>query len=377
MKRLISTIAVVLGCALPASGAPPATLTTLHAIHALSHAEAAKGLPVAFEATVTYRRENETALFLQDGGDGLYVYYAKLDTKLTLGDRVLVRGTAQDSFRPIAAADSVTVLHHGKSPEPVRATFEELIRGEHDCLLVTVRATVLFSGLERGGNAMQLLVDGSLVNAYIDSRDANAVDNLLDAQVEVTGVAGASFDGKMQQTGVQLAVSSIANVKIINRAKTSPWSLPVTQMDQLVLNYRMKNLSQRVRVHGTITYYQSGLALVLQSGAKSVWIRTDFDSPLRVGDEADATGYPEVHEGYLGLNGGRIHESQVYAPLAPFRTTVSELAWSKHIFDLVSLEGRLVMEIRESSQDEYVLVLVTRSSPPSTGIRPQAVCLLR
>jgi diguanylate cyclase (GGDEF)-like protein len=35
---------------------------------------------------------------------------------------------------------------------------------------------------------------------------------------------------------------------------------------------------------------------------------------------------------------------------------VTGLARSKHIYDLVSLEGRVIMEVRENSQDEYVLV---------------------
>jgi len=82
MKRLISLSAIVLGCALAARAAPPAPLLTLHAIHTLSHAEAAKGLPVVFEATVTYRRAGETTLFVEDAGEGIYVF-VNADTKLT------------------------------------------------------------------------------------------------------------------------------------------------------------------------------------------------------------------------------------------------------------------------------------------------------
>jgi len=47
-------------------GSRAGTLTTLHAVHSLSKAEAAKGLPVAFEATVTYYNRTDTDLFVQD-----------------------------------------------------------------------------------------------------------------------------------------------------------------------------------------------------------------------------------------------------------------------------------------------------------------------
>ena len=73
MKRLILTITVFFAYASAAWAAAPATLTTVQAIRALTNAEAAKHPPVAFEATVTYRRAGETTLFVQDGDSAIYV----------------------------------------------------------------------------------------------------------------------------------------------------------------------------------------------------------------------------------------------------------------------------------------------------------------
>ena len=201
MKKLIAAFAVAFGCISPAWAVMPATLTTLHAVHALSHAEAGKEPPVAFEATVTYRREQETTLFVEDAGVGIYVS-ANADMKLAPGDRVLVRGKASDSFRPIVVADSVTLLHHGPLPKPMPATFDELIHAQRDCVFVTIRARVLSIDLVRGDDHMVLLVDGGLVKAYIDGRDGSAPSGLLDAEVEVTGVASATFDGKIDRKSV-------------------------------------------------------------------------------------------------------------------------------------------------------------------------------
>ena len=354
MKIVIPAVAVFLAACSTVWAAGPAPLTTLRAVHALSNAEASHKPAVAFEATVTYRRDKETTLFVEDAGEGIYVW-ANADIKLTPGDRVLVRGKAEDSFHPIVIADGVTLLHHGDLPTPVLATFDELIHGQHDSTLVTVRATVLSADMVAGGDAMELLVDGGLINAYIDSRDPSTLKGLLDAEVEATGVASARFDGKMQQTGVALAVPSPADIKILTRASAGPWSLPVTRMGDIFPGYRVKNFSHRVRVHGTITYYQPSSVIVLQSGAQSLWIMTRVESPLRIGDEADVTGFPDVRDGFLALTGGEIHESQVYAPIAPVPVAVSDLAASKHIFDLVSIEGQVVTEVRENSQDEYVL----------------------
>jgi hypothetical protein len=55
MKRFVPVFAFILASASAACAAyPHGTLTTLHAILSLASAEAREGLPVAFEATVTY-----------------------------------------------------------------------------------------------------------------------------------------------------------------------------------------------------------------------------------------------------------------------------------------------------------------------------------
>jgi len=355
--QLIAAIllAAALSCAVTAWSAPPARSTTLHAIHALSHADAAGEPSVAFEATVTYRRARETTLFVEDLGEGIYVW-ASEDIKLAAGDRVLIEGKVQDSFRPIVIARTVTLLHHGALPAPVPATFDELIHSKFDSTLVSIRGQVLSTDLVRGGDSLVLLSDGTTIQIYVDSRDVTAMKGLLDAEVEITGVALARFDGKMQQTGVQISAGSLAEIKVIKYADQSPWSTPVTRMDEIISQYRVKNLSRRVRIHGTITYYQPGSHLVLQSGTRSLWIMTEVESPLRIGSEADVTGFPDVHDGFLTLAEGEVRESPVYAPIAPQPATAADLSSSKHLFDLVSIEGKIVMEVRENAQDEYVLV---------------------
>jgi len=151
MKRCAPVIAVILGVVSAAWSAPPAPLTSLPAIHALSNSDAATGLPVAFEATVTYYRGYENTLFVQDGDAAIYVW-AAADPTLIPGDRVLVKGTTQGSFRPSILGKEIVFLRHGTLPKPKAATFDELIRTEDDCMLVKVHAVVRAADLERHAN---------------------------------------------------------------------------------------------------------------------------------------------------------------------------------------------------------------------------------
>jgi diguanylate cyclase (GGDEF)-like protein len=366
MMKLIAALAIVLGWAAAASAAEPSPLKSLQAIVALTNAEARQALPVAFEATVTYFRGYENLLFVQEGDACIFVRPAA-GVALAPGDRILVRGATQGSFRPIVIAASLTLLHHGPALKPLPTRFDELIRGINDSRLVSLHAVVraadiVLSGANPVRSArLQLLSESGHFEANVDCDDESALKDLLDSEVDITGVAAGKFDNKMQQTGVVLYVSSLADIKVLNRAGASPWSLPATPMDKILAVYNMRDLTPRVRVEGTITYYQPGSAIVLQAGSKSLWIATHTREPLQIGDEADATGFPDAHDRLLTLTDAEIRDSHIPAPVPPQQETWMQLAfWSPnrpdgHQNDLVSIDGVVVTDIREAAQDEYVL----------------------
>jgi diguanylate cyclase (GGDEF)-like protein len=359
MKRLFPTALVILSLATVLQAAP-APLTTLHAVKLLSNADAAQGLPVAFEATVTYFRGYQNELFVQDGQDAIFV---KADTGAALvpGDRVLVKGMTDANFRPLVISSDIAVLNHGELPKPAPATFDGLIQARFDSMLVTVRGMIRAadivpaSKVGRSSTSIRILMDGGFVDANLDNADASVLPGLLDTTAEITCVAGGRFDGKMQMTGVLLHIPSLADVKILKTADTSPWSLPVTPMNEIIKTYHVQNLTGRVRVHGTITYYEPGAAVVLQTGSTSLWIKTHSYAPMRIGDVADATGFPGVTDGFLELTGSEIQDDGTQAPIAPKTISLQDQASSKPIFDLVSMDGKVVTMVREPGQDEYVL----------------------
>ncbi len=402
MKRLNIAVVIGLGWACAAWAVPPAPLTDLHAIHALTNAEASRALPVSFEATITYFRPYERTMFVQDGDVAIFVA-ATTNAKLVPGDRILIKGTTHESFRPFVSSSEITLLHHGSLPEPIPATHDELIRAQRDCMFVAVHAKVRAADLTNSSNVrsiyLQMVTDGGTIDAVVDNDDANLLNGLLDADLEVTGAVSGNFDGKMEQTGILLHVSSFADIKVLKRAVTNPMSIPVTPMDQILNGYHVQVLSERIRIHGIITYYQPGSAIVLQDGAKSLWIQTRSISPEHIGDVADVIGFPGLHDGFLTLTNGEIHDSLVQAPVTPQPATWGKLALSGNVFDLVSIEGQVVSEFREAAQDEYVLTadgqmfsailrhpppasLVSASPPPmrkipvGARIRVTGICML-
>ncbi|MGD0941152.1 MAG: GGDEF domain-containing protein [Terracidiphilus sp.] len=361
MKKLIPAIAVLLGWASTAWAAVPATLTTLRAIHDLSNDEAAQALPVAFESTVTYIRAYENSLFVQDGGIAIWVK-VPLSTTLQPGDRVLIQGKTHADFRPDVHSETITILQHGPLPNPAIVTYDDLNHAKFDSILVTVHGVVRAADQQPSrmssviATRLNILADGGDIDAYVDSDDPGVLTEFLDSEVEVTGVAWGRFDGKYQLTGNNLFVSSLSQVKILKSGNTNPWAIPVMPMDQIFSSNHIKDSTQRTGVQGTITYYQPGSALVLQNGSTSLWIMTQTRIPLQIGDLAYATGFPDVHDGFLTLKQAEVQDRHLQGFAAPLPTTWKQLTTNKHIFDLVSIEGKVVSAIREPSQDEYVLI---------------------
>jgi diguanylate cyclase (GGDEF)-like protein len=361
MKRSVSGLAIFVALVSAAGAAQQSALTSLHAIHNLTNAQASKALPVAFEATVTYYRSYEQVLFVQDDGDAIYVQDSAA-ANLVPGDRVLVRGKTHNSYRPEIFADSVTFLHHGELPKPLPATFDALIRGELDCQFVRIRAVMRTADISLSMTSpvrsisIRAVTDGGVIRINLDSDNADALKDLLDAEIDAVGVVSGSFDGKDQLTGIELNVSKLTDIHILKRASLVPWSLPAMSMSDILSTYHEQSLTKRVLVHGAITYYQPGSMVVLQNGDKALrMMMTHTYTPLRIGDMADATGFPDLRDGFLTLTSAEVKDSLVAAPIDPMPATWQQLSSSTKLFELVSIEGVVSMRAREAAQDEYVL----------------------
>ncbi|HEY2857355.1 MAG TPA: hypothetical protein VGJ21_03005, partial [Terracidiphilus sp.] len=282
MKRAF-VFSFLIAVAASALAAAPTPLTSLQAVNHLDNVAAAQAVPVDIEATLTYFRPWEQTMFVQDGDQAIFVL-ATTDDSLVPGDRLRIRGTTHSGLRPFIASHDITRVGHGDLPSSHPTSYKELIGGGEDCLLVTVRGRVRAAQEEdksdvRGSQRpkrktvrMFVLTEGGEIEALLDGEAGRDLSRYIDAEVEMTGVAGGKFDGKLEQTGVVIHISSINGLKVLRPSAGDPWSMPSTPMAQVMRSYRVNDLTSRVRVRGSLTFYQPGTAAVLQDGSKSLWI---------------------------------------------------------------------------------------------------------
>jgi diguanylate cyclase (GGDEF)-like protein len=358
LKRLIPILVAIAACHANSAPATTPPLTTLHAIHSLSNAEGSRHLPVAFEATVLYFRSYEATLFVGDGNEAIYVH---IDTPLQLqpGDRVQVRGNTYADFRPGVMGSGLTFLRHGKMPAAVPATFAAMISAKLDCRYVVVRGTVRSAKIVLSSNVpvtqLELAIPGAYISVTMDNSDPAQLKGWLDSEVEVTGVAAGRFDTKMEQVGILLHATSASNLRVLRPAAQDPWAIRAAPLDQLINNYNVEDHTPQIRVEGTLTYYYPTEMAILQDGNRSIQVLTPQIDPLKIGDRVEAIGIPYVDDGFQTIRLATIRSTGRSAPIAPAALDWNELATGKHAFDLVSIEGTVVVQVREEGQDIYVV----------------------
>jgi diguanylate cyclase (GGDEF)-like protein len=358
LKKQHAILTAMFTWATMACAADPVGLNSLRSVASLTNAEASHKLPTAFAATVIFFRGDEKTLVVQDGDAAVYVN-ATTPLALVPGDRVYVRGTTHESFRPYVLTSDVTLLHHGLPPPPVPATFDDMITARFDCRRVLVRGRVItadaFLSSEVLHSRLRIRVDGGDIVVYVAQNDSERRNRLLDAVVEVTGIVSGIFDGKMQMTGINMAVPSFADVKVLHEPLKDPWSAAAMPMDRILSVSHVADQTPRIRVKGTITYYQPGHAVVLQDGKKSLWLATGTREDLHEGDIAEAIGFPATRNGFLALIDAEVRNSGKSATITPLPSSWNALRQSYNIFDLVSITGQVVTEMPEAGQDEYIL----------------------
>lgn len=350
-------LAALLGFAAPLLAQAP--LSSITAINAINNVQASAHLPVSFEATVTFPRPAQKNLFVMDGDRGCYVRWP-VDQGLLPGDRVRITGTTAPSFRPIVSATAVTFLHHGDLPPAYPATFADLIQSKWDARRVTVTGRVLSAALDDDKPAhslrVRVRVPEGTVEGIISHPGTLTAADLLDADVSMTGVAGGEYDSKMQMAGIWLDMNYASDLVILHHPFADPWTAPAIPMDSVIGYYRFSNQSNRVRITGTLTYYEPGVLAVLEQRTseekgRSMLVKTNTTLPMHTGSFVEATGFPAVSDASVRLDNAQIRPTDPAPAVQSQPIQWDNASVGHYAFDLVSMEGEVVGAVHDSRVD--------------------------
>ncbi len=333
--------------------------TRIAQVKALTNQQAAKNIPVRIQSTVTFVQPEDSNLFVQDpDGSGIFVDFSK-DIGLRPGDSVLITGVTSPSFRPQINATDVQFVAHGPLPKPRLAQFPDLIQTRFDSTYITVSGRILSGAISNQTHypwlRFHLKVPQGMIQGEIARPGNLRPEDLLDADVEISGVAGGAFDSKMQMAGVWIDVNNPSEIVIKHRPSIDPWALPAVPMDEVVTAYRDGNDSSRVRLTGTLTYYEPGTLAVVEQNGLSMLVQTGTALPLHPGMRVEATGFPAVSDDNVWLNHGQLRPLAQIGDVRPQPAGWQDTSAGKFSYNLVSMEATVVKKVSDSRVDKFIL----------------------
>jgi diguanylate cyclase (GGDEF)-like protein len=383
----------------PAANAPQARtspapqngiLTTVAQIRALPPSDNGGGYPVELHAILTYYEPEQGQIFIQDATGGIFVVAQGGPFSVVPGDAVVVRGTTVPSFSTNVRATELRFDGTSRFPDPLPVAWQEILQRGNDCRYVSVTGIVRSATLQlaagqsalnairrregasveagdeaRDETASYLLIDlqmeGGSVRVHVQRPEGIDPRSLLDAKVKFDGVAGGLFDGKFQQLGAELWVDSPEHMQVLKKTAGNPAALPLTDIGRIESNSYVQDQSRRVHVRGSVTLYQPGLQLILetQDRRQSVQVDTYEQSPLQLGQVVDVVGFPNPHQ-YAPDDSESIGEANVLPArqvqvISPVAVSWDEAMAGHYPYDLISMEGTLAAEVKERHQDTLVI----------------------
>lgn len=323
---------------------PPAPLSTAQQVQTLPLEEARRNLPVRIRGVVTSKgAPYDYWLSIQDDTRGIFVDIHALSNSLP--DSIPVCGESWEitghsgagDFAPIVVADRATRLGIGRSPEPARPAWNELINGSMDVQWVEFQGLVT----DVQSNQLSLLISGGELDVQMQDHYESELKQFEKAVVRIRGVLYANW-----KTGTrELSVGSIrmrnASINVDVPAPRDPFDAVVKTPRDLLMFDAQATAFYRVKVLGQVIHADAGRVFLMASGA-GIRVLPATATKLRAGDLVEAAGYPEISDTSLILREAILRKTGE-APLPPAKAlTDAGLTSEGSDSTRVHVEGRLL-----------------------------------
>jgi hypothetical protein len=290
----LGLLCLAVACPAYSADNPDRVLTTAAQVRSLSAAEADLQHPVKLHGVVTFYDKGLFSHFIQDDTAGIYLLDYSNAPDLLPGQVVDVEGvTSAGEFAPVIAPSSVTVIAQSQLPAPTPVSLEQLVSGREDSQFVQ------FSGLVRAvhfdKDTQNFLVDivtgGERFTIYSRQLPVAQPEDLVDSVVQVRGVCSTLFNHQRQLFGIRLLVPQPGGLVITTPAPSSPYDMPLQKVNSLLQFSPEGTFGDRVKVTGTVVYFEPGSAVFIQDDTGGLHCQTLQRDALQPGDHVEILGF--------------------------------------------------------------------------------------
>jgi signal transduction histidine kinase len=299
-------------------------------------------------------------MVVHDGTAGIWVY---LDNSQMFrpGDLLQLEGrVSKGMFAPVINASSARKIGTAPLPQPVEASYLRLSSGDLDGQYVTVQGTIRAVGVLAAAPQskrlrIRLETQDGMLTVTLPESNLPAARALVDAGVRITGTALCSKNDSGQIIAPALATDGMGEIEVTKTPPGNLFDLPSLPIGRLMQYRSGTTYGQRVHVSGTVTYFQAGERLILESNGAALYVNTMQTDPLTLGDRVEAVGFPAPRSSGPILDDAVLRRDATGPPPLPRTVALPEVCTGQLNNNLVSVKAHLLREIREPSREVLLL----------------------
>ena len=353
-------IIIILGVAAARVVAQPAgeELHTAAAVRGLTVEQAQQKARVRLRGVVTFFDENLYSRFIQDDTAGIYLQYSPNTPRFVPGQIVEVEGTSSPGeYAPIVVPERVRAVGNGELPAPKQVTFDQLASGKEDSQFVEIAGVVRSVQFHEASqyNLIEIATGGGRLSVYARQLPVKRTEELLDSTVRVRGVCSTQFNHQRQLFAIRLMVPRPDDLVIEVPAPTEPFAVAARPIGSLLQFAPQESYGHRVKVTGTVIYYEPGKLLFLQEGEQGVEVQTRERVPLELGDRIEAIGFVGQGAYTPALQDAVYRKMSSGTPPAMAQVTHDEALKGTYDCRLIRITGKLLDRAQHGSE-RYLIV---------------------
>jgi signal transduction histidine kinase len=335
-------------------------LHTVAAIRGLTVEQTQKKLPVLLRGVVTFYDQSLFSRFIQDDTAGIYLQFpANVGPPgLLPGQVVEVSGTGSPGeYAPVVVVNKVTIVGEVPLPKAKPVTYEQLASGTEDSQFVEIAGIVRSVRLLDNSqyHLIEITTGGGRLVIYAKALPVQRAEELLDSTVRVRGVCSTQFNHQRQLFAIRLMVPRPDDLKIEIPATNDPFAISARSIASLLQFAPQSTYGHRVKVTGTVIYFDPGTALFLQDGDHGVEIETKQRDALQLGDKVEALGYVSQGDYTPLLQDGVYRKISPNPPPPAAQIAPDEALTGNHDCQLIEVSSLLVDRAVHGSEQYLVL----------------------
>ncbi|GAA5509033.1 sensor histidine kinase [Novipirellula caenicola] len=271
-------------------------------------------------------------------------------SSLSYGTKIELVGLLDaGGFSPVLLPMRITKLGEGHLPAATVPDMKRFLGGAENIRRVTVRGVVQ-NVTKETKNYWLLRVETGVGHFLVrlPLEEQYGPDRMLDAELQITGLAGASRNWRFEFVCPRMIVDHRGHVEILKPAPNDPFSVTKVSLAQLDGFKPEGRPLHRLCSQGTVTYCDGDSLLYIQDDGVGVRVSvSDLDS-IEIGERVEVSGFIDNSHYFAGFRGASVRK------LGDGEATESVLADLPEIFDersrfvsgeakeIVNYEGRLV-----------------------------------